>query len=226
MQWKEYTDQGVPHGDRNYTLRKRQAPIIEATTFTCYTCALDYSSQNIRLIYCCRNPEKETYYPFIYSLRPPKGASPISPQGMVQICSDCYKHLPERQQLFSEENREGQACMQMVDFRQRGPSPRPVVSKSPANSAGSDIRFKPYDLNKSSVATNRQRSATIKGSTPGQRNSPNNGPAENGTVALGQNYRCYICERLYPRSHMKWYDFQSCRYSLLRTLIVHCLYGY
>jgi len=86
-----------------------------------------------------------------------------------------------------------------------GPSPRPAVSKSPANSAGSDIRFKPYDLNKSTVATNKQRSSTtIKAPTPGQRNSPSNGPAENGTVALGQNYRCYICERLYPRTHMEW----------------------
>ena len=86
-----------------------------------------------------------------------------------------------------------------------GPSPRPAVPKSPANLTGNDIRFKPYDLNKSTVATNKQRSSTsVKTPTPGQRNSPSNGPAENGTVALGQNYRCYICERLYPRTHMEW----------------------
>lgn len=204
LQWKAYTRQGVPHGDRNYTLRKRQAPAMDTTTFICYTCALEYPSSSIRLLYCCPNPEKEAYYPFIYSLRPPPGASPISPQGMVQVCSICYKAIPQKQQVFGGENHEAQPSGQNVDFRQQGPSPRPAVAKSPANSAGSDIRFKPYDLNKSSVATNKQRSATIKGSTPGQRNSPNNGPAENGTVALGQNYRCYICERLYPRSHMEW----------------------
>lgn len=84
-----------------------------------------------------------------------------------------------------------------------GPSPRPTVPKSPANSAGSDIRFKPYDLNKT-VPTNKQRSTTVKVSAPGQRNSPSNGPSENGTVVLGQNYRCYICEKLYPRIHMEW----------------------
>lgn len=84
-----------------------------------------------------------------------------------------------------------------------GPSPRPAVAKSPANSAtGSDIRFKPYDLNKSTA--NKSRTASVKGASSSQRNSPNNGPAENGTVALGQNYRCYICERLYPRTHMEW----------------------
>ncbi|PBC30006.1 hypothetical protein APICC_06416 [Apis cerana cerana] len=200
LQWKAYTRQGVPHGDRNYTLRKRQAPAMDTTTFICYTCALEYPSSSIRLLYCCPNPEKEAYYPFIYSLRPPPGASPISPQGMVQVCSICYKAIPQKQQVFGGENHEAQPSGQNVDFRQQGPSPRPAVAKSPANSAGSDIRFKPYDLNKSSVATNKQRSATIKGSTPGQRNSPNNGPAENGTVALGQNYRCYICERLLSTS--------------------------
>ncbi|XP_053980635.1 uncharacterized protein LOC128877388 [Hylaeus volcanicus] len=204
VQWKAYTRQGVPHGDRNYTLRKRQAPAMDTTTFICYTCALEYPSSSIRLLYCCPNPEKEAYYPFIYSLRPPQGASPISPQGMVQVCSICYKAIPQKQQVFGGENHEAQPSVQSVDFRQQGPSPRPAVAKSPANSAGSDIRFKPYDLNKSTVATNKQRSATVKGTTPGQRNSPNNGPAENGTVALGQNYRCYICERLYPRTHMEW----------------------
>ncbi|XP_076389811.1 MAP7 domain-containing protein plexus isoform X1 [Megachile rotundata] len=204
LQWKAYTRQGVPHGERNYTLRKRQAPAMDTTTFICYTCALEYPSSSIRLLYCCPNPEKEAYYPFIYSLRPPPGASPISPQGMVQVCSICYKAIPQKQQVFGGENHEAQPSGQGVDFRQQGPSPRPAVAKSPANSAGSDIRFKPYDLNKSTVATNKQRSATVKGSAPGQRNSPNNGPAENGTVALGQNYRCYICERLYPRNHMEW----------------------
>lgn len=205
IQWKAYTRQGVPHSDRNYTLRKRQAPTMDTTTFICYTCALEYPSSSIRLLYCCPNPEKEVYFPFIYSLRPPSGASPISPQGMVQVCSICYKAIPQKQQVFGGENNEAQPAGQNVDFRQQGPSPRPAVPKSPANLAGNDIRFKPYDLNKSTVATNKQRSSTsVKAPTPGQRNSPSNGPAENGTVALGQNYRCYICERLYPRTHMEW----------------------
>ncbi|XP_024871852.1 uncharacterized protein LOC112454592 isoform X1 [Temnothorax curvispinosus] len=204
LQWKAYTRQGVPHGDRNYTLRKRQASAMDTTTFICYTCALEYPSSSIRLLYCCPNPEKEVYFPFILHLRPPTGASPIS-QGMVQVCSICYKAIPQKQQVFGGENHEAQPAGQNVDFRQQGPSPRPSVPKSPANSAGSDIRFKPYDLNKSTIATNKQRSnTTVKAPTSGQRNSPSNGPAENGTVVLGQNYRCYICERLHPRTLMEW----------------------
>lgn len=202
QQWKNYNRQGVPHNDRDYALRKRQAPTMDTTTFICYTCALEYPSSSIRLLYCCPNPEKETYFPFICSIRPPPGASPISPQGMVQVCSICYKAIPQKHHVFGGDNHEPQAVVQTTEFRQQGPSPRPAVAKSPANSAtGSDIRFKPYDLNKSS---SKSRTASVKGASTSQRNSPNNGPAENGTVALGQNYRCYICERLYPRTHMEW----------------------
>lgn len=81
-----------------------------------------------------------------------------------------------------------------------------TVSKSPANTSSSnDIRFKPYDLN-SSLSTNKSRSSNVKSAAAtSQRNSPNNGSAENGTVTVGKSFRCYVCERLFPVSHMQWF---------------------
>ncbi|KAG5680528.1 hypothetical protein PVAND_010034 [Polypedilum vanderplanki] len=96
-QWQNFNARGTPDIERRYSLRKRQQT-QDRTTFVCYVCAADCVSSQLRLVYCCANAEREPYYPFIKTIPAPPNASPISPQGMVQICVSCYQknmHLAE-----------------------------------------------------------------------------------------------------------------------------------
>jgi hypothetical protein len=101
-QWHKFEAEDMAHADRNYALRKRSASasLVDNTTFVCYICALDYHSSSLRLLYSRPNSEREPYYPFIEQQRPPPGASPISPQGMVQVCTMCYKNTKEKHHGF------------------------------------------------------------------------------------------------------------------------------
>ncbi|XP_071514957.1 uncharacterized protein [Panulirus ornatus] len=108
FQWDAYEVHNIPHTDRHYTLPKRSLSLLpDSTAFVCYKCGRECSSSSLCLVYCRSNKEKEPYYPFIEKLEPPEGASPISPQGMVQVCCVCCKTLPQDQKEFQERTRGG-----------------------------------------------------------------------------------------------------------------------
>ncbi|CAH2057483.1 unnamed protein product, partial [Iphiclides podalirius] len=150
-------------------------PSRATASFVCYVCGAPAPSSQLRLVYCCPNPEREPYYPFITGLKPHHDASPISPQGMVQICASCYKSIPHKYPAYGE-NGEPNAAHN--------------------NSHSNNIRFKPYDMKScSSSQSNKRPSNALSSSPQSQIISGENG--------MGL-YRCYVCAGLFPQQSMEW----------------------
>lgn len=175
--------QCVPEAQRKYQIRKRQPTQERAATFVCYTCGSDTLSSQLRLVYCCPNAEREPYFPFIKTMKAPANASPISPQGMVQICSTCNKkneHLSEGGTVSNVE--------------ERYPSP----SKMTSSVINEVVRFKPYESPSGLPGPLRDQKDYRRDSRP---NTPphSQGPVENGHV-----FSCYICKNNFPPLSMEW----------------------
>lgn len=129
----------APDAKRRYKLR----PTLSAgrATFVCYQCGLETLSSNLFLVYCCPNSESEPFYPHIKGMKPFTNASPISPQGMVQICSECNdKNLSAANAVVTEKslNDSSGKALNLGNGGRYSPSD----SKSQANSDSSFVRFK------------------------------------------------------------------------------------
>lgn len=137
QQWVQFEADEILHPDRNYKLRKRPMPLDDNATFVCYICALEYHSSSVRLLYAKPNIEKEPYYPFIEQLKPQPGASPISPQGMVQVCCVCHDNTKEKHHGFVKEN-------QPPPKKRRGNSFS--IAESSHDAGEDEERQLPYDV--------------------------------------------------------------------------------
>ncbi|CAD0205031.1 unnamed protein product [Chrysodeixis includens] len=147
------------HNTHSPSLERLERPASQpaaapTASFVCYVCGVGAPSSQLRLVYCCPNPEREPYYPFITSLKPHQDASPISPQGMVQICASCYKSIPHKYPAYGE-NGEPNAAHN--------------------NSHTNNIRFKPYDIKSSSNQSNKRTSNALSNSPQSQIVSGENG---------------------------------------------------
>lgn len=59
----------------------------------CYLCKKDHLVGLARYIYCCKNVEGEAFFPFLEKVPCPRGAMPLSPQGLTRVCSGCATTL-------------------------------------------------------------------------------------------------------------------------------------
>ncbi|XP_017007947.3 uncharacterized protein px isoform X1 [Drosophila takahashii] len=226
-QWNAHQASHKPESERSYQLRKRSTPVAERTTFVCYTCGTDTPSSQLRLVYCCPNAEREPYYPFIKTMKVYKNASPISPQGMVQVCSTCNeKHTglaeggppPATSSIHSAagggspsagHSLESNSAMYSASGAIAGNSGAQFggrnspSEKSLANSdSTSNVRFRPYETNSNNSNSNTARDLKQIRRSDSRPNSPSSsqGAIENGH---GQ-YPCSICKVLCPSNKMDW----------------------
>ncbi|EDW91798.1 uncharacterized protein LOC6531277 isoform X1 [Drosophila yakuba] len=227
QQWHVHQASHKPESERSYQLRKRTTPVAERTTFVCYTCGTDTPSSQLRLVYCCPNAEREPYYPFIKTMKVYKNASPISPQGMVQVCSACNeKHSglaeggppPATSSTHSAlgagspsagHSLESNSAMYSTSGAITGNSGAQFggrnspSEKSLANSDSmSNVRFRPYETNSNNSNSNTARDLKQIRRSDSRPNSPSSsqGAIENGH---GQ-YPCSICKVLCPSNKMDW----------------------
>ncbi|XP_033152452.1 uncharacterized protein LOC117135962 isoform X2 [Drosophila mauritiana] len=227
QQWNVHQASHKPESERSYLLRKRSTPVAERTTFVCYTCGTDTPSSQLRLVYCCPNAEREPYYPFIKTMKVYKNASPISPQGMVQVCSTCNeKHSglaeggppPASSSTHSAvgggspsagHSLESNSAMYSTSGAITGNSGAQFggrnspSEKSLANSDSmSNVRFRPYETNSNNSNSNTARDLKQIRRSDSRPNSPSSsqGAIENGH---GQ-YPCSICKVLCPSNKMDW----------------------
>uniref|UniRef100_A0A0A9XQ57 Genetic suppressor element 1 n=3 Tax=Lygus hesperus TaxID=30085 RepID=A0A0A9XQ57_LYGHE len=186
-QWQVYQAQGVGHTERNYTLRKRAPPATDS--FVCYTCSLEYPPSSARVTYAGPNPEGATYYPFIARLEKPHRAKPISPTNQVEVCSICFKSIPQKHQGYT-----GLPTAPAASTPPSHPPPQPN-NKSP------DIRFRPYEMSKPSTPKQTPPATpTTKDDGAVVSQPPGAGPLS----SAHPTYVCPSCCQMVSRSETEW----------------------
>lgn len=66
---------------------------VARDSYTCFTCGKEKQISHCKLASAVRQAGNEPYFPFLEKIVPPRGASSISSQGLVQLCEHCFTSL-------------------------------------------------------------------------------------------------------------------------------------
>ncbi|ESO82762.1 hypothetical protein LOTGIDRAFT_155782 [Lottia gigantea] len=67
--------------------------LSQKDVFVCFTCALDSQLSNCKIVSAIKHAANEPYFPFLETLAPPRGSTPLNHQGVTRVCNGCFESL-------------------------------------------------------------------------------------------------------------------------------------
>ncbi|XP_050398933.1 genetic suppressor element 1 isoform X3 [Patella vulgata] len=79
-----------PESSRQQGLK---APSGSKECFVCFTCAYEKPLSHCKIVSAIRHAANEPFFPFLETLAPPRGSTPINTQGVTRVCNECFELL-------------------------------------------------------------------------------------------------------------------------------------
>lgn len=116
-QWQNFQKQGIPLSERQYRLPfsldrlPKQSLKTYTCTIVCFICGEKCPEVSGCDIHTRKGRPGNPYFPFLSRLSPAAGAKPVTAEGLVKTCTDCYNSLLNQWKFFEsrdldERNRE------------------------------------------------------------------------------------------------------------------------
>ncbi|XP_078688764.1 genetic suppressor element 1-like isoform X2 [Branchiostoma floridae x Branchiostoma belcheri] len=86
--------------DHNTTMPQDRNSQEEDDTMRCFTCGVTQSLSSGRFIYARKHSNGDAFFPFLEKLTPPKGAMPLTAQGVTRVCYTCRNSLDRQWKSF------------------------------------------------------------------------------------------------------------------------------
>ncbi|XP_019640328.1 PREDICTED: uncharacterized protein LOC109482099 [Branchiostoma belcheri] len=116
-QWQAFQRNNIPVMERQYQLRSEVSHKARSSdhnttmpqdrnsqedddTMRCFTCGVTQPLSSGRFIYARKHSNGDAFFPFLEKLTPPKGAMPLTAQGVTRVCYTCRNSLDRQWKSF------------------------------------------------------------------------------------------------------------------------------